>query len=444
MNQAAVERYAKEFDCLQLNSSDWLRAQRQSAIEALRLSGFPNTRQEDWKYTDIRPITKRNFVAFDNNKRIIDPHLVDCARYKDMESYELVFINGKFSTSLSNVDDLAAEIIIKPLADALSLNREIVEQYINRNAEVGKNGFVALNTAFSTDGAFVYVPDNNELERPVNLIFISDKQQTAFVSHIRNLIVLGKHSNASVVETYIGVDDAEYFTNTVTEVVTCTGAKLDHYKLQQESLRSYHIGSLNIHQKENSRFESHSISLGGSLVRNDIDCNMAESGSEITMNGLYIVNGRQHVDNHTCVNHSKPHTSSEEYYRGVLDGYARGVFNGKVIIHKQAQKTNAHQSNNNLLMSDTAEVDTKPELEIYADDVKCSHGVTIGQLNENMLFYLRSRAIEEKTARGLLTFAFADDVIKKIKLTPIRNRLESIVVSKLPDTDLIKDFLNDY
>ena len=261
--------------------------------------------------------------------------------------------------------------------------------------------------------------------------------------HPRNLVVMAEQSEATLIESYVGLDDADYFTNAVTEISLADNAILKHYKVQQESLNAYHIGSLNAWQGKNSQLESHSVSLGGALVRNDIHSQLDAEGANIVMNGLYMTSGRQHVDNHTRVDHLKPHTYSTENYRGVLNDRSRAVFNGKVVVHKQAQKIDAHQNNANLLLSDDAEIDTKPELEIYADDVKCSHGATVGQLDENMLFYLRSRAIDEETARSLLTYAFADEVISKIEFMPIRNRLEYLVVGQLPDAALIREFTNE-
>jgi Fe-S cluster assembly protein SufD len=254
------------------------------------------------------------------------------------------------------------------------------------------------------------------------------------------LIILSENSQATVIESYIGLNDSDYFNNTVTEVCMKQNAHLQHYKIQQESMQAYHIGSLKITQAKDSRVESHSISLGGALVRNDIHSLLEAEGAGIRMNGLYMATGKQHVDNHTRVDHMRPHTSSHEIYRGVLNDHARGVFNGKVVVHKDAQKTDAVQSNANLLLSDNAEVDTKPELEIYADDVKCAHGATVGQLDQDMLFYLRSRSIDENTAKSLLTFAFADEVIRRINLDPIRKRLEYQVIGRLPEADLIREF----
>lgn len=439
MSQTAVEHYLKAFERL-TPANDWLDGQRRSAFESFRQSGFPSKRDEDWKYTDVRPITKRNFILGAAADNTIDRAYVDGLGYKDLDCHELVFVNGRYSEELSRLGDLEEGLILQSLKQAMDSGNEKLQAHLNQD-KVDKNGFIALNAAFVSDGVFIYVPDNVCVGKPVNLLFLSDKQEQSFVSHLRNIIVMGKQTKATVVENYIGVDDAEYFTNTLTVVDSDEGAILEHYKLQQESLASYHIGNLNAVLNRDSHLESHSISLGGSLVRNDIDSNLVGEGASIIMNGLYLASGKQHVDNHTVVNHSVPHTSSEEIYRGVLDGHARGVFNGKVIVHKDAQKTDARQSNANLLMSDNAEVDTKPELEIYANDVKCSHGATIGQLDESMLFYLRSRAISEEIARSLLTFAFAEEVIDRIKLAVVRKRLETAVVGRLPDTGVIQEFI---
>ncbi|MFQ5659933.1 MAG: Fe-S cluster assembly protein SufD [Gammaproteobacteria bacterium] len=441
MNRIGVDHYLGEYNRLQAAAPDWLNGLRRSAIESFRQRGFPSLRHEDWKYTDVRPITRRNFVTADPAANGFERDYIDAIRFKQMDCHELTFTNGRYLPSLSAVRGPANGVILKSLSDALNENRTSIEPCLKQFSQLDRNGFATLNTAFITHGAFIYIPDNSRLDLPVHLLFLSNNQARSHVSHLRNLIVLGENTRATVVESYIGEDGSEYFTNTVTNIVTGTGSSLEHYKLQQESLQGFHVGKITVQQLRGSRMESHSVSLGGALVRNDIETHLAEAGAEVILNGLYIANGRQHIDNHTCINHAKPHTSSAEYYRGVLDGHARGVFNGKVIVREQAQKTDARQSNANLLLSDNAEVDTKPELEIYADDVKCSHGATIGQLDDNMLFYLRSRAIEEETAKSLLTFAFADDVIKRIKFTPIRERLESIVAGKLPGTGLIRDFI---
>jgi len=314
-----------------------------------------------------------------------------------------------------------------------------IAQYADNNV----SPFTALNTAFIHSGSFIFVPDNIVIEAPINIVYLCGMVDKNLATLPRNVLVLGKNAHATVIESYIGLDDTQYFTNAVTEASLGPGAQLTHYKIQQECRKSYHVGNFYIHQDKDSRCESHSISLGGSLVRNDIHAQLNAEGSEIILNGLYLADGKQHVDNHTRVDHLKPHTRSEENYRGVLNDHARGVFNGKVVVHKDAQKADAQQSNANLLLSDNAEVDTKPELEIYADDVKCTHGATVGQLDENMLFYLRSRAIDEETAKSLLSFAFAEEIISRIQFKPIRDRLEHLVVGRLPDADLIREFTHE-
>lgn len=441
MTQTAVDHYLTEHARFQTASTNWLKQQRQSAIDVFGQAGFPTTRHEAWKYTDVRPLLKRNFTFVDAPANDIDAGQLDAIRYTGLACQELVFMNGRYASTLSQNPALPQGVTICSLANASDAAQKLIEPCINQFARADKHGFAALNSAFVGDGAFVHVPDNVELDEPVHLIFISNKQQASFISHPRNLVVLGKNAKATVIESYIGLDDAEYCTNTVTEIVNGEGANLEHYKIQQESMQAFHIGYLHAQCQQDSRLQSHSISLGGALVRNDIDAMLAGPGAHVGLNGLYMASGTQHIDNHTRVDHSMPHTSSEETYRGVLDGKARAVFNGKVVVHKDAQKTDAQQSNANLLLSNDAEIDTKPELEIYADDVKCSHGATVGQLDENMLFYLRSRAIDKSTARSLLTFAFADEVIKHIRFAPIRERLEYIVVGRLPDASLITEFI---
>ena len=441
MSQAAIDHYLEEYARLKLASPAWLQDERESAIASLQERGFPTLKHEHWKYTDVRPITRRQFTTSNASFNGIGKSHVDGIRFQGLDCHELVFVNGCFSAALSGIHELPEGIVLQSLAQALQDGDEQLARSLTSISNKEKHAFAALNTAFMSDGAYIAIPDNAVVELPINLVFLTNRQQCSLVMHPRNVIVLGRHARATVVESYIGLDDAEYFTNTLTEVVTGDGAQLQHYKLQQEGPQGFHVGYFSAQQQQDSRIESHSISLGGAIARNDIDVQLSAPGAHIVLNGLYMAAGKQHVDNHTLVNHSKPHTSSEENYRGVLNDHARAVFNGKVVVHEQAQKTDAQQANANLLLSDDAEVDTKPELEIYADDVKCSHGATVGQLDENMLFYLRSRAIDEKTARSLLTFAFADEVIKQINFAPIREKLEYIVVGKLPDAGLIKEFI---
>jgi len=442
MSETAIRHYLSEQARLSMaDNPAWLREHQQAAAETFSRLGFPTLRHEDWKYTDVRPIIKRSFRMVQESPPEPDAARLDALRFPELDCHELVFINGFHTARSSRLHGLENGITVQPLSGMLQQQPDRLENYLNRYNNIDKNGFVAMNTAFLHEGAVILIPDNVQMAKPLHLIFLSDHREDPYASMPRNLIVLGNNSRATVIESYFGVDGAEYFTNTNTEVILNNGAALEHYKIQREGLKGYHVGNLQVHQQRDSRLESHSISLGGRLARSDIDIGLAETGAEVLLNGLSMADKRQHVDHHTRIDHLSPHTASVENYRGVLNGHGRGVFNGKVIVHQDAQKTSADQSNANLLLSDNAEVDTKPELEIYADDVQCSHGATTGQLDENMLFYLRSRAISEEVARNLLTFAFADHIIARTRLQPIRDQLEYLVVGQLPDSEQIREFI---
>ncbi len=444
MKNEQIDNYVADYDSLgsQL-TGDVLADKRAAALELFKKTGFPSTRNENWKYTDVKKIARAHFRASASGDASLDKAELDAVRFHELDCLELVFVNGVYSAELTSIDDLPDGAIVCDMATAMEHHADLLVQHLASYADSNISAFTALNTAFIRHGAFIYLPRNAVIEKPINLLYLSKQQENEFAAHLRNVIVLEENAEATVVESYIGMDDANYFTNAVTEVALDQSARLQHYKLQQESVNSSHIGTLDIQQGKDSQLQSHSISLGGSLVRNDIHSRLAAEGAAIHLNGLYMTTGKQHVDNHTRVDHLKPNTFSTENYRGVLNDRSRAVFNGKVIVHQDAQKIEAHQNNANLLLSDDAEIDTKPELEIYADDVKCSHGATVGQLDKDMLFYLRSRAIDEDTARSLLTFAFAEEVIKEIKLEPVRNRLEYLVVGQLPDAALIREFTNE-
>jgi len=427
MSQPVIANYLSQYtDAQRATNPPWLQQQQGIAAESLRQTGLPTQKNEDWKYTDIRPLLKRDFSFTCTTPSTIDPNLLDAARISELDCDQLVFINGHFSAEHSNIADIQQGVIIKPLLQAIKQDADILRLHLNQYADPDRHAFTALNTAFIRDGAAIIVANNKSTARPVHIIYLSDKQEISCASNPRNLIVLGNNATATIIETYAGVNEAEYFTNSITEISLAEGASLQHYKLQQEGDGGFHIGNVQAWLKRDSHYTSHSISLGGKLVRNDIDVKLLEPGAETVLNGLYITDKSRHVDNHTRIDHLSPHTTSTEIYRGVLSGRSRAVFNGKVVVHKNAQKTSANQSN---------------ELEIYADDVKCSHGTTIGQLDEDMLFYLRSRAIAEDLAKSLLTFAFTEEVISRIQLAPVRQRLEHHIVGRLPDADLIREFV---
>ena len=289
------------------------------------------------------------------------------------------------------------------------------------------------------DGAFVYIPKAKVLEEPIHLLFVSTARGKPTVSYPRNLIIVGYSSQATIVESYVGLENDLYFTNVVTEIVGGENALIAHYKLQWESKEAFHIATVEAHLDRSSNFSSHSIDLGGALVRNDVNAVLDGEGIDCTLDGLYIVTGQQHVDNHTRIDHVKPHCISRELYKGVLDGKARGVFNGKIYVHKLAQKTDAKQTNKNLLLSEDAVIDTKPQLEIFADDVKCTHGSTVGQLDQDAIFYLRSRGLGREAARGLLTYAFAGEMISRIRVEPIRRKLSEILLTGLPQGQRVEE-----
>ena len=443
MSETAVSHYLTEYnrrrDTL---AASWPAQRRADALEYLKTHGFPTRRAEQWKYTDVSPITRRKFTLGEPDAAGIDETLVGKLRFPRLNCHELVFINGSFCAELSRNLQLPSGATVRALQSHQDENAELLERYFG-DEDIGP-AFTALNTAFVNDGALIHIADGMEIPAPIHIIHLGGQQgenSPSLMAHPRNLIALGAQAGASVIETYAGIAEAEYFTNSHTSILARPGARLDYYKIQQEGPRAYHVGKTRIRQQADSRVDCHALSLGAKLARWDIDVELDEPGAEVNLNGLYLSSDRQHIDNHTLVEHKQPHTTSNEQYRGIMNGRSRAVFNGKVIVHEQAQKTEAHQSNANLLLSAEAEVNTKPALEIYADDVKCSHGATVGRLDENMLFYLRSRAVDEDAARSLLTYAFADEVIRDIRFPELRARLEQGIAGELPDTDLIREFM---
>jgi len=413
----------------------WVGDIRKGAIARFIKLGFPTTRNEDWRFTSVAPIAKIPFglAAFPSNG--VTGKTLERFTFGNWASHTLVFLNGHFSQKLSSLRTLSRGAQLSNLATALRRDPAGLEAQLGRYANYDDHPFVALNTAFISDGAFVYIPKDTIVEEPIHLLFIATASGEPQVSHPRNLIVAGANTQAKIVESYVGLDNAVYFTNAVTEIVAGENSVIDHYKLQRESVHAFHVATLQIQQARSTSFSTHSISMGGALVRNDVNAVLDGEGCESVLNGLYLVRGQQHVDNHTKIDHAKPHCSSRELYKGILDEKARGVFNGRIIVRPGAQKTDSKQTNKNLLLSEEALVNTNPQLEIYADDVKCTHGATIGQLSADALFYLRSRGIRLGTARNLLTYAFASDITGRIKIEPIRRELENVLFSRLPQNE---------
>lgn len=413
----------------------WLARLRRDALERFAERGVPTRRDEEWKYTSLAALEKMPLAAHsDGAGRPVSPHEVQALAFDGFEGHLLVFVNGRYVPSLSRVGTLPSGATLASLGEALEDAPAALEPFLAPVAHA--TVFAQLNTAFMADGLYLHLARGTVVEAPIHLLFLATDAGRAI--HPRNVVVAEPGAHATIVEHYVG-DDVAYFTNALTRIVAAEDAAIEHYKLQQESLQGLHIGGIHAAQSRASRFFSHSIALGGALARTDITTSFDADGCEATLDGLYVVGGRQHVDHHTRIDHVRPHGTSREHYRGVLDGTARGVFNGKVIVHPGAQKTDARQTNHNLLLSKGAEVDTKPQLEIYADDVKCSHGATVGQLDAAQLFYLRSRGVDERVARSLLTHAFAREVIERIRIGAVRARLGQLLLARLPQGELIRE-----
>jgi Fe-S cluster assembly protein SufD len=406
-----------------------VRRLRKSAIARFDEIGFPGPRAEDWKFTSVAPIARTPFRPAPN----AEAHGLSLADLPEeagpREKNRLVFVNGHLARDLSSLTTVPTGVTLTGLAEALAVSPDAIEAHLGRHARFEDHPFVALNTAFFADGAFLHVPAGKVVEEPIHLVFLSTAPEEATVSHPRNLIVAERGSQLTLVERHVGLAEANYFTNGVTEVVVGDGAHLDHYKVQQEGPAAYHVAVTQVYQGRDSRFSTHFVGFGGSLVRNEVRVLLDAEGSEATVNGLYLASGTQHMDNHTVLDHAMPRCASHELYKGILSDRAHGVFNGKIYVRQDAQKTDAKQTNQTLLLSDDATINTKPQLEIYADDVKCTHGATVGQLDADALFYLRSRGIGIEQARGLLLFAFANDVIQRIRIDSLRESLERTLLA---------------
>ena len=402
----------------------WLRELRENAFARFCEVGFPTTRDEDWRFTNVSAIAKTPFELASEGK----------ISQKDLEQYripgaacELVFVNGRLNRDLSSLDSLPDGITINGLAEELSKNSRSPEAHLGRYLNIQRDVFSALNTAFTEDGAYVHVRKGTVLQAPIYLLYITTASDKPLMTHPRNLVIVEHEAQATVVEDYVSVGESIAFCNTATELVAGGNANVSHYMIEREHHQAFNISTLRIQQERSANVSSHSVLLGGGLVRNNVHPVLAGEGGECLINGLFIGNGRQHLDNYMLVEHAAPHCGSRQFYNGILDDQAHGVFHGRIVVHKDAQKTDAKQTNRNLLLSDDAQIDTKPQLEIYADDVKCTHGATIGQIEENALFYLRSRGIDEGSARKLLLMAFASECLDRMHPGAAREHVEALI-----------------
>jgi Fe-S cluster assembly protein SufD len=406
----------------------WLNSLRLKALTQFNHHGLPAKKEEDWKYTSLWELGQQAFTHQATASSFTVEQCEQRALLKD--AFRVVIVDGVYSAELSQLDNLPAGLVIRPLSASL----ELAQPHLGNQIKLEKAGFNALNTFLMQEGVVISVDSDTRITKPIELLVINTGTTQALASHLRNVIVLADMSQATVVEHYVGLTEAVSLTNVVTEVVLSHNAMLNHYKLQQESKNAFHIATLAAKQAASSHWNTNNVSLGAKLARNDIHSQLLGEQSHVTMDGLYLVTGDQHVDNHTRIDHAVPNTTSDELYKGVLDGNSHAVFNGKVIVHKDAQKTDSNQSNRNMLLSRGCEIDTKPEMEIYADDVKCGHGSTVGQLNDDHIFFLRARGLDEVSARSLLTHAFAAEVLERIAAEDIREALSALINQHLPRT----------
>ncbi|UKM65824.1 Fe-S cluster assembly protein SufD [Flavobacteriaceae bacterium GSB9] len=402
---------------------------RSDAIKIFEEKGFPSKKEEAWKYTSLNKVLKEDYSVFPKRERILEYSEVRQYFIHDIDSYKIVFIDGKYSSHLSQTTHDGIDVCLMSAALSKPKYRLVIENYFNKAAT--KDSLSSLNTAFSQEGAYIHIPKNKLVEKPIQIIHFSTGNEAATMLQPRNLIVVDENSHVQIIERHQSLTDNAVLTNSVTEIFANKRGIVDYYKIQNDNDNASLIDNTFISQKQQSHVSVHTFSFGGKLTRNNL--NFFQKGEHIdsTLKGVTIIGNKQHVDHNTLVHHIEPNCESHQDYKGIFDENSTGVFNGKVIVEKEAQKTNAFQANNNMLVSDKSTINTKPQLEIFADDVKCSHGCTIGQLDESALFYMRSRGIPEKEAKGLLMFAFSNDVLSSVKIPEIKQRITKIIAEKL-------------
>lgn len=410
----------------------WLATRRRHAMDRFDALGFPTTKDEEWRNTSVAPIATGSFVSAATTDVVVTADRVTPFLLDAPGAANVVFVNGRYAPDLSSTAEFPEGIQVGALSSILAGEADLLESHLGRYAGVDDRAFVALNTALLHEGAFVRIPSGAVVESPIHLVFVSSPGSDATATHPRTLVLAGSNSQARLVESYVSVEAGLTLTNAVTEVVLGDGAVVDHYKVLRESVDALHVGNMDVHLAANANFSSHAITLGGGLVRNEVFAVLDGEGGECTLNGVYLVDGERLVDNHTTIDHAKAHCNSHEMYKGILAGKGRGVFNGKIIVRLDAQKTDAKQSNKALLLSEDSQINTKPQLEIFADDVKCTHGATVGQLDAEQLFYLQARGIGREDAHHMLIHAFASDVLNRVRIPELQATLEAVLQAQLP------------
>jgi Fe-S cluster assembly protein SufD len=429
------ENYIKHFQnfesSLNGEASSELHAKRRTALKVFNELDFPTTKNEEWKYTSIAPLLNHNFIPASGLKSgKVDTSIIEKFKIKGLQCCVVVLYNGVYSAELSDISSLPANVKVESLSDVIKNNPEFILEHLGEYVKF-ENGFIALNTAFTNDGIVINVPDKTILEAPIHILNITGDNENEILAQPRNLIVTGKNCELTIIESYHSCSDNANFTNVVTEIAAGENSHVDLYRIQVENEKSFNISRTQVEQKRSSVITVYTVTTGGALVRNDFHTVLDDENCNCNLYGLYLIDGTQHVDNHTLIDHAKPRCLSNELYKGVINDKAHAVFNGKVFVKKDAQKTNAYQSNKNILLSKEATVDTKPQLEIFADDVKCSHGATVGQLDEESLFYLRSRGIPKDSARSILIRAFANDIFDEINNDALHEYFNELVFEKL-------------
>ena len=433
-----LDRYLVAFESFQRNGAAndplWAQRLRQEAMSRFRELGLPTARRgnEEWKYTDIRPIAKAPLQPLVTPQPVtMDAQMLDQYAFGEAGWNRMVLADGTYAPELALLSSLPGEVRAVNLADAMVSEADLVERHLARYADYESHAFTALNTAFAREGVFLHVPDGTVIEKPVHLLYLSTAGGHDMVTNPRALILVGKGSEATIIESYGGLTDGRYLTNSVTELVLEPGAVVNYYRVQRHSEEAYHVATTEVVLGRDSSLSSFTLDLGGGLARNNLHVLLDGEGASCVLNGVYIVTRSQHVDNQVLIDHAKPSTTSRELYKGILDGKSRAVFHGGITVRQNAQKVDARQEDRNLLLSDGAEADTKPTFWIYADDVKCSHGAACGKLDESALFYLRSRGIGEGEAREILIRGFVSEVVDTIGSEPIRARANELVMAKL-------------
>ena len=424
-----VDRYLKAFENVKANATSapaWLLRLREEAMSSFAKHGFPTVKDDAWRYTDVTAIRETPW-DFQEAAPELSPETVEAFRRQSGRNFLLV-VNGKFSREHSSVEE---GIEVTDLAEAIVSRSGLVEPHLSRCAAPGNDAFKNLNAGLFEQGLFIRIPENRIVKEPVHIVFLAHVSTGSSVFQVRNLILAGKKSKAMIVETYAAENEKSYFTNAVTEILLGEDAQIEHCKIQRESSEAFHIAATQVGQRRGSSFVSFALSTGSRLMRDDCRVLLAEEFASCELNGLYLGDGDQVLDHQTFVDHQKPDGKSGQFFKGLLAGNSRGVFHGQVMVRQDAQRTDAHQTNKNLLLSDTAKVDTQPQLEILADDVKCSHGAAVGQLQEDALFYLRSRGIGEKEAGQMLAQGFAREVIERSSLSFMKETLLELVNEKL-------------